>query len=95
MAVADGCDAMFSARPYRAGLPAERVDAILSAGAGSQWDPEVIGYFMACRQELYGIYERGPGDSVARAVEEVMRGWGSWCSNVAKKPGSLSAPPVS
>ncbi len=75
LAVADSCDAMFSARPYRPGMPAERVDAILTAGAGTQWDPEVVGHFMACRKELYGLSQAIPGDSVLRAVEELVNGW--------------------
>jgi putative nucleotidyltransferase with HDIG domain len=75
LAVADSCDAMFSARPYRAGMSAERVDAILSGGAGSQWDPEVIRPFMACRRELYAIYQTGLGASVRHAVSDVVRTW--------------------
>src|SRR5262245_44871729 len=42
LAVADACDAMMAARPYRAGMPPERIDAIMIEGAGSQWDPDVI-----------------------------------------------------
>jgi HD-GYP domain-containing protein (c-di-GMP phosphodiesterase class II) len=75
LAVADSCDAMFSARPYRPGMPAERVDSILSGGAGSQWDPDVIASFMACRRELYAIYQKGLGDSMRRAVSDVVRLW--------------------
>ncbi|MEM8866044.1 MAG: HD-GYP domain-containing protein [Planctomycetota bacterium] len=48
VAVADSIDAMGSDRPYRKGMPAEKLDAILRAGAGRQWDPEVVeGYFEA------------------------------------------------
>jgi hypothetical protein len=72
MAVADACDAMMSARPYRPALPTERIDAIMLAGAGKQWDPEVIKQFLDCRQELYPICQRGIGDSVFRAVERAM-----------------------
>src|SRR5262245_38343000 len=45
MAVADSCDAMSSDRPYRKGMPPERVAEVLSAGAGQQWDPRVIEAF--------------------------------------------------
>ncbi|HEV8656600.1 MAG TPA: HD domain-containing phosphohydrolase, partial [Candidatus Limnocylindria bacterium] len=38
LAVADGCDAMMSARPYRLALPSARIDAVLTEGAGKQWD---------------------------------------------------------
>src|SRR5262249_54169589 len=64
LAVADACDAMSSARSYRPALPADEVDAVLTAGAGTQWDPEVIDHFLACRRELHGICQKGLGDSV-------------------------------
>ena len=40
VAVADSIDAMSSDRPYRKGMPDEKLDAILRDGAGKQWDPE-------------------------------------------------------
>src|SRR5439155_8767642 len=55
LAVADSCDAMMSARPYRSALPPVRIDAIMLEGAGSQWDPRVVEAFLACRHELYAI----------------------------------------
>ena len=45
LAVADSYDAMSSDRPYRKGMPQERVEEILKAGAGSQWDPNVVDAF--------------------------------------------------
>jgi len=42
MAVADAYDAMTSNRPYRKGMPVERVEAIFSSGRGTQWDPVVL-----------------------------------------------------
>ncbi|MEX0794302.1 MAG: HD-GYP domain-containing protein [Pirellulaceae bacterium] len=51
-AVADSYDAMSSDRPYRRGMPDEKVDAIFHAGAGSQWDPQVVEAFFACRDPL-------------------------------------------
>jgi HD-GYP domain-containing protein (c-di-GMP phosphodiesterase class II) len=72
LAVADACDAMLSPRPYRPALPARRVDEILAAGAGSQWDPGVVGHFLACRRELYALCQVGEGDSLARAVEGAL-----------------------
>ncbi len=72
LAVADSCDAMMATRPYRPALPPERIDAVMVEGAGSQWDPQVIEEFMACRHELYLIYQRGLGDSVVAAVERVL-----------------------
>jgi HD-GYP domain-containing protein (c-di-GMP phosphodiesterase class II) len=42
LAAADAYDAMTSDRPYRAGMPQEKVETILRKGAGTQWDPQVI-----------------------------------------------------
>ena len=51
MAVADAYDAMTSNRPYRQGMPVERVEAIFHSGRGSQWDPDVIdAYFEVCNE---------------------------------------------
>lgn len=51
-AVADAFDAMSSDRPYRRGMPDEKVDAILREGAGRQWDPVVVEAFFAIRDEI-------------------------------------------
>jgi HD-GYP domain-containing protein (c-di-GMP phosphodiesterase class II) len=72
LAVADACDAMMAARPYRAALAPARIDAIMSAGAGTQWDAAIIEHFLACRHELYPICQRGLGDSVVAAVDRVL-----------------------
>ena len=55
MAVADAYDAMSSDRPYRNGMPDEEVDAILRAGAGKQWDAEVVEAFFTIREEIRQI----------------------------------------
>jgi HD-GYP domain-containing protein (c-di-GMP phosphodiesterase class II) len=73
LAVADSCDAMMAARPYRPALPAAGIDAIMTKGAGTQWDPFVIENFLACRTELYSICQRGLGNSVFVAVERALR----------------------
>ncbi len=73
LAVADSCDAMMAARPYRTALAPARIDAIMLEGAGTQWDPDIIAQFMTCRHELYSICERGLGDSVFAAVERALR----------------------
>lgn len=41
IAVADSFDAMTSDRPYRKGMPKERVQQIFEKGAGVQWAPDV------------------------------------------------------
>lgn len=73
LAVADSCDAMMSARPYRPPMPAPKLEAILRDGSGTQWDPNVVDHFTRCRQECYGICQRGIGNSVALAVDHAVR----------------------
>jgi hypothetical protein len=46
IAVADSFDAMTSDRPYRTAMTTERAVAILQAGAGTQWDPEIVQAFL-------------------------------------------------
>jgi putative nucleotidyltransferase with HDIG domain len=55
VAVADSIDAMSSDRPYRKGMPDEKLDAILRDGAGKQWDPKVIEAAFQVRDELRRI----------------------------------------
>lgn len=52
VAVADAFDAMSSDRPYRKGMDSAKVDEILRAGAGKQWDPEVVAAFFAVRDDI-------------------------------------------
>jgi putative nucleotidyltransferase with HDIG domain len=73
LAVADTFDALMSDRPYRKALAPSALEAILSGGAGRQWDPEVIAALFHCKHELYPICQRGLGESVVRAVEHALR----------------------
>jgi HD-GYP domain-containing protein (c-di-GMP phosphodiesterase class II) len=73
LAVADSCDAMMATRPYRPALPPPQLEAIMTQGAGSQWDPHVVACFMACRQDLYGICQRGIGESLCLAVDHAVK----------------------
>jgi putative nucleotidyltransferase with HDIG domain len=59
MAVADSFDAMSSDRPYRQGMPDEKLDAIFHAGAGQQWDAQVIEAFFRARDAMRAIADRG------------------------------------
>ncbi len=52
VAVADAFDAMSSDRPYRKGMPVEKVEEIFRKGAGQQWDPEVIAAYFRVRDEI-------------------------------------------
>jgi HD-GYP domain-containing protein (c-di-GMP phosphodiesterase class II) len=72
LAVADSCDAMMAARTYRPALAPAQMDTIMAEGAGSQWDPNIVRSFMACRHELYSICRLGLGDSVLLAVGDAL-----------------------
>lgn len=70
-AVADALDAMASDRPYRKGMPLEKVEEILREGAGKQWDPDVVGAYFSAREEI---------QSICRIDREPMSlDVGSWC----------------
>lgn len=60
VAVADAFDAMSSDRPYRKGMPDEKLDAILRDGAGSQWDAKVIDAFFEIRDEIRALSAAEP-----------------------------------
>jgi putative nucleotidyltransferase with HDIG domain len=55
VAVADSIDAMSSDRPYRNGIPDDRLDAILREGAGQQWDPRIVDAVFKVREDLRRI----------------------------------------
>ena len=55
VSVADAYDAMTSDRPYRKGMSDDRLDQVFRDGAGTQWDPEVIGAFFEIRDEIRQI----------------------------------------
>jgi putative two-component system response regulator len=46
LSVVDSFDAMTSDRPYRAALPLDEAIRRLRDGAGTQWDPEIVGVFV-------------------------------------------------
>lgn len=52
IAVADAYDAMCSDRPYRKGMPVEKLEEIFRRGSGEQWDPRVIDAYFAARDEI-------------------------------------------
>lgn len=52
LSVADVYDALTSSRPYRAGIPHEKVLGILRADAGTAFDPEVVEAFVAIANEV-------------------------------------------
>ncbi len=53
-AISDAYDAMTSDRPYRQGMPAAQAFAILHAGAGTQWDAELVREFSQLPTDVLG-----------------------------------------
>ena len=60
VAVADSYDAMSSDRPYRRGMPEDRIDGIFHAGSGKQWDPRVVAAFFSAREDIRKIAHHEP-----------------------------------
>ncbi|MFK7777841.1 MAG: HD-GYP domain-containing protein [Gimesia sp.] len=58
IAVADAYDAMGSDRPYRNGMPLEKLENIFREGKGSQWDPEVIDAYFTIREEIIQLSQK-------------------------------------
>lgn len=58
IAVADSFDAMGSDRPYRKGMPDDKLDAIMQEGAGKQWDAKIVEAFFQVRSEVRQIAEK-------------------------------------
>jgi HD-GYP domain-containing protein (c-di-GMP phosphodiesterase class II) len=57
LAVADAYDAMSSDRPYRPGMPVERVEELFQKGAAQQWDAEVVKAYFTARDDVLQISE--------------------------------------
>ncbi len=57
LAVADAYDAMCSDRPYRKGMPLEKVESIFQDGSGKQWDSRIIEAYFAARDDISRISE--------------------------------------
>ncbi len=67
VAVADAFDAMGSDRPYRKGMPGEKIDEIFQSGSGEQWDPQVIEAFFRARDDFRQIMQGDPGNDCITA----------------------------
>lgn len=52
LAVADVFDALHADRPYRDGMPLERIMGILHADAGSAFDPQMVAALVECVDDL-------------------------------------------
>jgi putative two-component system response regulator len=55
VAVCDAYDSMVNDRPYRRGRSIEETVRILTAGAGRQWDPEVVALFVGELAKIRGL----------------------------------------
>jgi putative two-component system response regulator len=51
LAIADAYDAMLSTRPYRPALSQEQARESIRAGAGTQWDPHLVGLFLESMEQ--------------------------------------------
>jgi hypothetical protein len=58
LAVADAYDAMTSDRPYRRGMPEEKVYQIFREGAAQHWDPDVVEAFFRAKDDIRRIGQR-------------------------------------
>ena len=58
LAVADVFDAITADRPYRAGLAFGEAIKAIETGAGTQFDPEVVKAFLACRRAIIELVQR-------------------------------------
>ncbi|HXZ29175.1 MAG TPA: HD domain-containing phosphohydrolase [Terriglobales bacterium] len=70
-AVADCYDALISDRPYRAGMPQERVLAILEEGSGTQFDPQVVEAFL----QFVAERQRESAAPAASLATAPLAGW--------------------
>ncbi|TWU30996.1 Cyclic di-GMP phosphodiesterase response regulator RpfG [Novipirellula artificiosorum] len=55
LAVADAFDAMTSSRPYRDGMPVQRVLDVFLKGRGTQWAKDVVDELLACPEVLCSV----------------------------------------
>ena len=91
LAVADADDAMSTTRPYRPAMPYERVEEILTAGAGHQWDKRIVDACLRCRHKIHAIRQRGVGESLRQAIDGVLRNDQSSLLSVAISPTRIES----
>jgi cyclic di-GMP phosphodiesterase len=59
-AVADTFDALVSRRVYKDPVPLERALAVIEEGRGTQFDPQLVDVFLACRADVAAIVAEHP-----------------------------------
>ncbi|WP_417383797.1 HD-GYP domain-containing protein [Gimesia sp.] len=67
IAVADAYDAMGSDRPYRNGMPLERLENIFREGKGLQWDSDVVDAYFEIRDEITRLSQKYNAEAEALA----------------------------
>lgn len=90
LAVADGYDAMSSARPYRDALTRQAVEDALDHGRNFQWDAKVVEAFFRSRERIYAIQRKGVGNSICFSLENAFRTTRSTCQNVRTETARAS-----
>ncbi|MHB8836952.1 MAG: HD domain-containing phosphohydrolase, partial [Candidatus Methylomirabilia bacterium] len=68
MAVADVYDALVSRRCYKAPFPHEQAAAILAAGRGTHFDPDVLDTFLANQEQFKAIAAKFPDAERGRVI---------------------------
>lgn len=58
MALADVYDALINRRVYKDALPSDEVDAIIAAGRGKHFDPDIVDAYFEIRPEFLAITEK-------------------------------------
>jgi hypothetical protein len=73
LGLSDALDAMMSPRRYRPARSPLEIDAVIAAETGKQFDPTIVGAFMAIRAQIYPpIYQKGIGESAYHAIETMV-----------------------
>ncbi len=73
LAVADSYDAMASDRPYRTGMPLEKIESIFRENKGPQWDPQVVSAYFESRVQIRKLWSaHRPSDLISLSSPSVI-----------------------
>src|SRR5262249_2381152 len=73
LAVADAYDAMSIHQPSREAVSRAEVEANLRAGAGTEWDGNVVAALLRCGEQVRLAWEKGAGDTLCGVMEGALR----------------------